>query len=207
MSSVEEFKGSYDDYEAAEAKENEVKAKIKEISKTITAESKPLKKPYQEKIRKLKKKLETNEKDSKAYQDAMGKLQLAENLVEIASSKVAALTKEKESLTVSKNQLAIQKTESKKGHNKYEKAIKELSSLHSLIIPEDILYRTAKQRLLELKHIFPCFYIELQYHGLDEEAYVMPLLLRLADETDTPIIAANDAHILDPSEASVEAAD
>lgn len=205
MASVEEFKQSYDDYEAAEAKENEFKAKIKEISKTITAESKPFKKPHQEKIRKLKKKLDASEKDSKAYQEAIGKLQLAENLVEIASSKVDTLTKEKESLTEAKNRLAAQKAELKKEHNKYEKAIKELSSLQRLIVPEDTLYRAAKQRLLELKNIFSCFYIELQYHGLDEEAYVMPLLLRLADETGTPIIAANDAHILDQSEASVEA--
>ena len=56
-----------------------------------------------------------------------------------------------------------------------------------------------------LKDIFQNFYIEIQNHYIDEELYVMPILVKLANETNTPIIAANDAHMIDNSEDSIEA--
>ena len=55
------------------------------------------------------------------------------------------------------------------------------------------------------RDLFPSFYLELQYHGLEDEAYVMPLLVRIARETGIPLIAANDAHMTDASDASLEA--
>lgn len=86
--------------------------------------------------------------------------------------------------------------------NKYIKLQDEISQLQESWNDAEY-YEKAKQELLWYKSIFPNFYIELQYHYLDMEAYVMPLLARLAQETNTPVIAANDAHITDASEASV----
>lgn len=39
------------------------------------------------------------------------------------------------------------------------------------------------------------FYMELQYHGMKEEKYVMPIAAEIARDLDIPVVAANDAHI------------
>ena len=63
------------------------------------------------------------------------------------------------------------------------------------IVSMDLLYQQALEKLIYLKTIFPKFYLELQYHGLEQERIVMPLIVKMAKETNTPLIAANDAHI------------
>ena len=68
-------------------------------------------------------------------------------------------------------------------------------------IPKRLLagdYQGAKQTALMLKKIFgEDFYIELQDHGLDEEKYCNPLLIKLAREVDVKVVATNDAHYLE----------
>ncbi|MDO4563032.1 MAG: DNA polymerase III subunit alpha [Clostridia bacterium] len=59
----------------------------------------------------------------------------------------------------------------------------------------------AKKVLLEFKEIFDDFYIELQDHGLKEQRQIMPLLIELARETDTPLAATNDAHYIHRADA------
>ena len=39
------------------------------------------------------------------------------------------------------------------------------------------------------------FYMELQFHGMKEEKYVMPIAAEIARDLDIPVVAANDAHI------------
>lgn len=39
------------------------------------------------------------------------------------------------------------------------------------------------------------FYMELQFHGMKEEKYVMPVLAEIAGDLNIPVVAANDAHI------------
>ncbi len=80
-----------------------------------------------------------------------------------------------------------------KDRNKYLKAIEKTEKVEYK--DEKKLYNEALTVLKWYKSIFTDFYIELQYHGLEEESYVMPILLKLAKETNTPIIAANDAHM------------
>nr|MCR5625541.1 DNA polymerase III subunit alpha [Lachnospiraceae bacterium] len=89
-----------------------------------------------------------------------------------------------------------------KENNKYLKAIDLINKID--LKPENELYKAAFNRLMWFKSIVPEFYIELQNHGLKEEAYVMPILLKLARETNTPIIAANDAHITSKTQNCVE---
>ena len=47
------------------------------------------------------------------------------------------------------------------------------------------------------------FYIELQNHGLAEEAYVMPILASIAKEMKIPLVASNDVHILRKEDADI----
>lgn len=205
LTPVEEYRADYEMFLEASVNETALKEKTKQLSKTITAESKPLKKPHQQKIKNLRTKLESNDPESKTYQKAKMQLEVAENLVEIAETKVGELNKELSSLTDKKDYWSGKKADSKKGYNKYAKALERLEELKKNLVDEEVLYEAAKDRLLDLKKIFPYFYMEIQYHGLEAEKYVMPLLLKIADETDTPIIAANDAHITDSSERSIEA--
>lgn len=76
-------------------------------------------------------------------------------------------------------------------------------------IPQYILagdYEGAKKHALELKDIFgDDFYLELQDHGIAEEAIVSSSLVRLSRETDIPLVATNDVHYLDRSDAESQA--
>jgi DNA polymerase-3 subunit alpha len=47
------------------------------------------------------------------------------------------------------------------------------------------------------------FYLELQDHGMPEEKKVCQLLCRISDETGIPVVATNDAHYLNRSDAAV----
>ena len=66
-------------------------------------------------------------------------------------------------------------------------------------------YEGAKAAALEFSEIFPGrYYLELQDHGLEEQARVNQGLLRLAGETGLPLVATNDAHYLRPEEAELQ---
>ncbi len=201
------LKADYEAYNAAEEVESARKGRVKELKKQVTAESKPLKKPHQNKIERLRTKLASfaDTPESTAYIKTQNELALAENLVELATTAVAALEQQITQLEQEQRLAAQVKANAKKAHGQYQRALTKLQAFRSFLVDDELLYATAKKRLLYLKSIFPNFFLEFQNHGLPEEAYVMPILLKLADETNTPIIAANDAHITSPSEQDVEA--
>jgi len=61
------------------------------------------------------------------------------------------------------------------------------------IVKDD--YETAKKNAAWYKEVFgDRYFIELQEHGLKEDAKVTPALIRLARELDLPIVATNDNH-------------
>lgn len=76
---------------------------------------------------------------------------------------------------------------------KYEKLMQEIQ--RTVLPDEKILYQQALERAKEYKDLFPNFYIEMQYHFMEDEAYVMTALYHIAKELDIPLIAANDAHM------------
>ena len=58
-------------------------------------------------------------------------------------------------------------------------------------------YEKAKAFALEMKEAFgEDFYIEIQDHGIPEQKQILPLLVRLARETDIGLVATNDVHYL-----------
>ena len=75
-------------------------------------------------------------------------------------------------------------------------------------IPRRLLsgdYEGAKELALELKDIFgEDFYIEVQDHGIQEERAVLPLLVNLANELNVEIVATNDVHYLEKSDAEMQ---
>lgn len=57
------------------------------------------------------------------------------------------------------------------------------------------LYEVAKNEAEYYRNTFPNFYIELQFHGLEEERISMPLLLKIARELSIPVVVSNDVHL------------
>jgi len=73
-------------------------------------------------------------------------------------------------------------------------------------IPKQILnsnYERAKQYALEMRDIFgeDNFYLELQDHGIRDQAVVNRELLRIHEETGIPLVCTNDCHYLAPEDA------
>lgn len=66
-------------------------------------------------------------------------------------------------------------------------------------------YAGAKQTALMLKDIFKDdFYLEIQDHGLDEQKYINPQLIKLSKETGIPLVATNDVHYLEREDAEIQ---
>ena len=67
-------------------------------------------------------------------------------------------------------------------------------------------YDAARKTALLYNSIFGQgnFYIEVQNHGISEEAKVMPALLRLSAETGIPLAATNDAHYVRKEDAKIQ---
>ncbi len=59
-------------------------------------------------------------------------------------------------------------------------------------------YDSAVEYAKEMSELFGKnnFYIELQNHGLNEQIEILPLLVKLADECELPLVATNDCHYL-----------
>ncbi len=68
---------------------------------------------------------------------------------------------------------------------------------------EEDNYEKAKERVKWFKDLFPGrYFIELQDHGLEEQKYTNPILVRLAHEMDVPLICTNDIHYLEKEDSN-----
>ncbi|MFI3168831.1 MAG: DNA polymerase III subunit alpha [Faecalibacterium sp.] len=67
-------------------------------------------------------------------------------------------------------------------------------------------YERAKETALWYQNLFGVdnYYIELQDHGLKEDDAVLPQLIKLARETNIPLVATNDAHYLRKEDAKMQ---
>ncbi len=92
---------------------------------------------------------------------------------------------------------------------KYAKGIIALSACLAGDIPRHLLagdYAGAKNEALSFAEIFGKnnFFLELQNHGLAEQASVNAYLLRLSKELDLPLVATNDVHYLKQEDAKLQ---
>ena len=75
-------------------------------------------------------------------------------------------------------------------------------------IPRRLLeddYEGARELALKLRGIFgDDFYIEIQDHGIPEERKILPLLVKLAAETGIELVATNDVHYIEASDAEMQ---
>ena len=83
----------------------------------------------------------------------------------------------------------------------YHEGLIALSACLSGEVPRALLrgdYEGAKAAALNYQRIFGegNFYLELQDHGLEDEHYVNPNILKLARETGIPLVVTNDCHYI-----------
>jgi DNA-directed DNA polymerase III (polc) len=92
---------------------------------------------------------------------------------------------------------------------KYSKGLICLTACIQGAVPELLLqdnYEGAKSMALKLKSLFADgdFYIELQNHGIDKELTVLPKLVRLAEDIGVKVVATNDVHYIEKSDADMQ---
>ncbi|GGF92333.1 DNA polymerase III subunit alpha [Paenibacillus aceti] len=75
-------------------------------------------------------------------------------------------------------------------------------------VPQHLLhgrYEEAKRAALRYKAVFgEDFYLELQDHSIPEQKMVNPQLIQLAEETGIALVATNDVHYLEQTDAEVQ---
>jgi len=66
-------------------------------------------------------------------------------------------------------------------------------------------YESAKKKALQYMNIFgkDNYFIEVQNHGISEELQILPMLYRLSDETGIGLVATNDCHYINKSDAEM----
>lgn len=89
---------------------------------------------------------------------------------------------------------------------KYSEGIIALSACLAGDVQRNLLngdYEGAKREVLDLYDIFGegNFYLELQDQGLEEEAAILPDMLKLHEETKIPLVATNDVHYVEQKDA------
>lgn len=89
---------------------------------------------------------------------------------------------------------AIEKT-----HAQWIDTQEQIDRIQASLQGKSELYCEMKRLAKKLENLFGSgnFYIELQYHGIPDEEYVMPLLAGAARELRLPTVAANDIHYSD----------
>lgn len=191
----------YEEWKSADEDYRHCLDRIDKLKKEA-GEYKPyLSKKFRNQVEKAKEQMEQISFNEDMQFHAGDDVRAKEALIKNAEEMTAQINRELDQFTARRRQAKAAADKKKTKKEKYlalKTRIKEVS-----LFRETDLYEEAGQKLHELNSIFPFFYVELQYHGMEEEKLVMPLLAKLAEEQDIPVIAANDAHILDATEQSV----
>lgn len=90
---------------------------------------------------------------------------------------------------------------------KYRGGLIALSACLAGEIPKALLSDNdsrAKEIVSEYKELFEEFYIEIQDHGIEEQKKLNPLLVKLAEETNTPLVATNDVHYINADDSKYQ---
>lgn len=197
---VAEFQKAHEEYEAFGQKINTLKISIKEFKDKKKEKHKYTCKAHLNRIESLKQKIaDGKDLDGKYQQQLNQAIQNHEDGLKSDAKYDELIAQTTEEIAENKKRQSVYKAD----NDKYKKA--KAAADNKGIYDEKALYEEAKSELLWYKSIFPNFYIEVQYHNLEIEAYVMPILVQMAKETGTPIIAGQDAHMADNSEACMEA--
>lgn len=114
-----------------------------------------------------------------------------EAATELLKTEKATLTTARRNLTAYKKE--FQSLEVKA--NRWLQGDAQIEKIESSFLSDNQLKKSALERAKKFKALFgDDFYMELQYHGIEAERNVMPVLAEIAKELNIPLVAANDAH-------------
>ncbi|MER2024788.1 MAG: DNA polymerase III subunit alpha, partial [Eubacteriales bacterium] len=87
----------------------------------------------------------------------------------------------------------------------YKKGVSEYRSLKAMLMPPEAAREKAQAFIRMLRDVFGegNAFVEVQYHGMQEEAEVFPVLTEIARENGIPLVASNDIHIPTGSEEDI----
>lgn len=156
-------------------------------------------KKYGNKLRGIKK----MEKDPD-FQSLWDALQKEMQETEKAAARLKEVKAEKKTKKLQRTKANNEYKDQMKKFDKISDSIAKIKELENMKQNSDDLYELAKERALFYQKVFGAgnFYIELQNHHMEEEKRVFPILLKLAKELDIPVVATNDAHMVNGSEES-----
>ena len=144
----------------------------------------------------LSRRLKTLDSASEEYAELQAELEARTATKEKAKEELEALkrtvaNKKREKTEFDKKLKAIQASV-----EKWEQENEKIEAILAGTSSDEELRDRAEKRCRELAEIFGQgnFYIELQYHGMQTEENVMPILAEIANEQGIPVVAANDIH-------------
>lgn len=217
LEKIEQYEAVYNQYNACKKSIADIKSRIAVLGDEKKRYTKYIGKGFISKLERNKDRLSQLEEKKKQdtqlsfFEDDVEsgvetlkeQIETDEGLLENAKKILSEIEKETAALKSKLSVLSEKMKLSKPHADSYMKAKKIVDSTE--LYDEDVLYEKAREEIQWYKKVFSNFFIELQYHGIEEEAYVMPILVKLAREEDVPLIAANDAHMKDNSDDSIEA--
>jgi DNA polymerase-3 subunit alpha len=200
---LEEFRNSYESYELITAQKQKIKEDKASLKKETAARKKYLNKSFERAIERQQKKLDSLDESDINRRSIAGDLSNMIMLRDGARQFMESAKKLDADLNRKSKVLTAEKKKHESGHKSY---IRFKAKYDSIVVnDEQHLYEKALQRAQWLGSVFPNFYIEMQNHGLADEAYVMPISADIAEKLGIPLIASNDAHVVRNSQKLFEA--
>lgn len=174
---------------------------LKQQKKDLQEKAKKTYKSLENKARKLLASEDTE--DNEAGKKMIVKAEKIKQQKEYAILKISEISNEMSDISTNIKKIEKEAKKNKKSQEKYEEYESDIRNLECQKRTDNILYENTKKELMFYKRLFSDFYIEVQYHGLSEEKEAFQKLIELAKETDTPLVATDDAHIATKSEPEI----
>lgn len=131
------------------------------------------------------------------YLDAVNALEADKAQKEAYVAELSALRLKIAAEKKKETMIRRQVKEAEESHSKWNLIQEQIDALKANLCDEDVLFDEAVASAKNYVSIFGegNFYIEIQYHWLENEAYAMPKLVKIAKMLNLPLVAANDAHM------------
>lgn len=201
----EKMEDYYSPYDAGYLKNKELVTSLdKEIAMLVSEREKQqvlAKKTF----RKQKNSLKIYKKEDPAlYEEQKKQLEIAEQETMDAKKKVTEIKKQLQNKKRRRTLVNGRCIEAEKKQQKYIEAEAKVEKLTEKLTTEEGAIKKIKDEInWYTSFLDGSFYIEVQNHGMPEEAYVMPILAKIAEEMQIPLVASNDIHILRKEDAEV----
>ena len=194
----EKMEDYYSPYDTGYLKNKELVASLDKEIAILISEREEQQVIAKRTFRKQKNSLKIYKKEDPAlYEEQKKQLEIAEQETKEAKKKVTEIKKQLQNKRRRRTLVNGRCSEAEKKQQKYIEAEAKIKKLtEKLTTEEEAIEKIKDEVKWYTSFLGESFYIEVQNHGMDEEAYVMPILVKIANEMQVPLVASNDIHIL-----------